>query len=95
HINRMAPDLAPHWPNAERDGTYRVVVDGEPSMRCDLTVGATPDEAPVDGMIATAMRVVNAIPAVCDAKSGLTSSLDLPLTLPRNAFNLPGYVAER
>jgi len=95
HINRMAPDLAPHWPNAERDGTYRVVVDGEPSMRCDLTVGATPDEAPVDGMIATAMRVVNAIPAVCDAKSGLTSSLDLPLTLPRNAFNLPGHVAER
>lgn len=88
HINRMAPDLAPHWPNSDRDGTYRIIVDGEPSMQCDLTLGATPEAAPVDGMIATAMRIINAIPFVCDASPGLTSSLDLPLTLPAGAFDL-------
>jgi hypothetical protein len=85
HVNRMAPDLAPHWPTAERDGTYRIVVEGTPSMQCDFTVG-TAETASHEGMIATAMRIVNAIPAVCDAPPGLVSSLDLPLTLPRAAF---------
>jgi len=85
HVNRMAPDLAPHWPSAVRDGTYRVVVDGDPAMQCDLTIGATPEAASVDGMVATTMRIVNAIPAVCDAPPGLVSSLDLPLTLPLGA----------
>ena len=85
HVNRMAPDLAPDWPTARRDGTYRVVVDGDPSFECDLTVG---DEATASaaGMVATAMRIVNAVPAVCDAPPGLLSSLDLPLTLPYRPF---------
>jgi hypothetical protein len=86
HVNRMAPDLAPDWPTAERDGTYRIIVDGEPSMRCDLVVGATPETASAEGMVATTMRIVNAVPAVCAAPPGLVSSLDLPLTLPRGAF---------
>jgi hypothetical protein len=38
-------------------------------------------------MLATAMRIVNAIPFVVDAPPGLVSSLDLPLTTPRNAFD--------
>ena len=37
-------------------------------------------------MIATAMRVVNAIPYVCDAAPGLVTSAELPPTLPRLAF---------
>jgi hypothetical protein len=81
----MAPDLAPAWPSAARDGTYRVVVDGEPGLGCELTVG-TPKTFSAEGMLATAMRIVNAIPAVCAAPPGLLSSLDLPLTLPRHAF---------
>ena len=86
HVNRMAPDVAPHWPTAEVDGTYRIVVDGDPSMHCDLVIGASPDTASDEGMVATTMRIVNAIPAVCAAAPGLVSSLDLPLTLPRGAF---------
>jgi len=86
HVNRMAPDLAPHWPTAERDGTYRVLVDGDPSLRCDLVIGATPESASAEGMIATTMRLVNAIPAVHAAPPGLVSSLDLPLTLPLGAL---------
>jgi hypothetical protein len=85
HVNRMAPDVAPDWPTAERDGTYRIVVDGEPSFTCELTVG-TPETFSDDGMVATTMRILNAVPAVCDAPPGLVSSLDLPLTLPRHAL---------
>ena len=86
HVNRMARDLAPEWPNAARDGTYRIVVDGEPSLTCELQVGSAEDYSHA-GMIATAMRVVNAIPFVCDAPPGIVTATDLPLTLPRHAFD--------
>jgi hypothetical protein len=85
HVNRMAPDLAPEWPSAARDGTYRIVFDGDPALTCELQVGRAGDFS-AQGMVATAMRVVNAIPWVCAAPPGLVSSCDLPLTLPRHAF---------
>jgi hypothetical protein len=86
HINRLQMDLAPHWPSAPRDGTYRVIIEGEPNLQCELLVGSADDfyEA---GMIATAMRIVNAIPYVHDAAPGLVSSLDLPLTAPLHPFD--------
>jgi len=37
-------------------------------------------------MTATAMRIVNAVPAVVNAPAGLISSLDLPVTVPVAAF---------
>jgi hypothetical protein len=86
HVNRMAPDLAPDWPTAPRDGTYRVAFDGEPSLACELTLGS-PADFSKQGMIATAMRVVNAIPYVCEAPPGLVSSAELPPTLPHGAFS--------
>lgn len=70
HVNRMADDLAPDWPTAERDGTYRIVITGEPSMTCELTLG-DPDTASEHGLVATAMRVVNAMPmVVCSSGPG-------------------------
>ncbi len=85
HVNRMAPDLAPDWPTAERDGTYRITIEGDPSLRCELQVGSATSFS-LDGMLATTMRVVNAIPFVCDAAPGIVTSTTLPLTLPRYAF---------
>jgi hypothetical protein len=85
HVNRMAPDLAPEWPTAARDGTYRILFDGEPGLTCELQLGS-PEDFTAQGMIATAMRVVNAIPYVCEASPGITSSAELPPTLPRFAF---------
>ena len=90
HVNRMAPNLAPEWPTAGRDGTYRIVVDGEPSLTCALELGGADDYAE-HGMMATTMRVVNAIPVVCDAEPGIVTATDLPLTLPRHAFE-PGSI---
>jgi hypothetical protein len=85
HVNRMAPDLAPEWPTARRDGTYRIEIEGNPDLTCELTVGK-PETASDDGMVATTMRLVNAIPYVCEAPAGLATSLDLPLTTPRYAL---------
>ena len=85
HINRMASDLAPHWPQASRDGVYRIEIDGDPQLSCELAVG-TPETVSPQGMVATTMRLVNAIPYVVAAPAGLVSSLDLPLTVPKHAF---------
>lgn len=85
HVNRMAGDIAPHWPQAERDGTYRVQIDGDPDLTCELAVGR-PEDFSAQGMVATTMRVVNAIPYVCAAPPGIVSSANLPLTLPSGAL---------
>ncbi len=78
-------DLAPHWPSAPHYGTYRVIVKGEPNLQCELIVGS-PEDFYERGMVATAMRIVNAIPFVHDAPPGLISSLDLPLTTAFRSF---------
>ena len=91
HVNRIGPEVAPDWPSAERDGTYRILLEGAPSLRCDLVFGqpdgnGPPGDGSAQGMIATAMRVVNAIPAVCRAEPGLVSSMSLPPLLPPAPF---------
>ena len=87
HVNRMAADLAPQWATAP-NGTYRIIIDGEPQINCDLRLGAADTHAAASdaGMEATAMRVVNAIPYVVAAPAGIATSLDLPLTAPRHAL---------
>jgi len=87
HIIRMARDVAPEWPTSEFDATYRVDIEGDPDIHCEMTMGAAEGHgAGHAAMAATAMRVVNAIPFVVDAPPGLLSSLDIPTTLPRNVF---------
>ena len=56
---------------------HRVAIAGSPSLTLDLTLKA--DTLGRGGVLATAMRVVNAIPAVCNAPPGLITSLDLPI----------------
>ncbi len=85
HVNRMAPDLAPDWTVPEVDGTYRILLEGDPDLTCDLRVGR-PGDASAAGVVATTMRVVNAIPFVCAAEPGILTAADLPLTLPVDAF---------
>lgn len=87
HIIRMARDVAPDWLASDFDATYRVDIEGDPDIHCAMNVGAAEGHgAGHAAMSATAMRVVNAIPYVVEAPAGLLSSLDLPNTLPRYAF---------
>ncbi|WP_261863887.1 dihydrodipicolinate reductase, partial [Mycobacterium montefiorense] len=94
HITRLAHDVAPDWPEGIGDLSYRVVISGDPDIDCSLAATLKdPRKAGVGGMtsgagamVATAMRVVNAVPYVVAAEPGLLSSVDLPLTIPRGAF---------
>ena len=77
HVTRIDDALAADWPQGK--GSYRVLVTGNPGMRCDYEFWDERGDHAVGGVVLTATRIVNAIPAVCDAKPGLLSALDLPL----------------
>jgi 2,4-diaminopentanoate dehydrogenase len=90
HVDRMADDLALDWPVSRAggtDGTWRVLIDGEPSFDGEFEVGFQRGENASDqGLLATGMRAVNAIPWVCDAEPGILDALHMPLTSPLGAL---------
>jgi 4-hydroxy-tetrahydrodipicolinate reductase len=84
HVTRLRDDLAPDWPQPTGSGCYRVVIDGSPTLSCELTLSGEDGDHNTGGLLATAMRILNAIPAVCAAPPGLLSALDLPLVTARH-----------
>jgi hypothetical protein len=80
HVTRLRSDLRPDWPQpAQEGGSYRVEVTGEPSYVLDLCLSSRKGDHNYADLVATAARVVNAIPAVVDAAPGIRTTLDLPL----------------
>ena len=80
HVTRLADDFAPDWPQPVGHSGYRVIVSGSPTYTLDLQMMGEDGDHNTAGLVGTAARLVNAIPAVCAAKPGLLSALDLPLT---------------
>jgi hypothetical protein len=66
---RMHRSVAPQWPT----GKHTVTVEGTPRISIALA-----GDWISDGLLATAMHAVNAIPAVCAAAPGISTRLDLP-----------------
>ncbi|HVA04385.1 MAG TPA: hypothetical protein VMU64_11655 [Acidimicrobiales bacterium] len=83
HVTRLADDIGPDWPQPTGQGGYRVVVRGEPNYTVDLQLMGTDGDHNTGGLKATAMRLVNAVPAVIEARPGLLTALDLPLVTGR------------
>ena len=89
HITRLARHVGTDWPIGEKDLSYRIVLEGKPNF--DIWVTPTLDDPAEAGiahmgsgagaMLATAMRVVNAVPYVVDAEPGLLRSLEMPMTI--------------
>jgi 2,4-diaminopentanoate dehydrogenase len=84
HVTRLHDDVAPDWPQSPAHGSYRIVVEGSPSMTCELALTGEDGDHNTGGLVATAMRLLNAVPAVCAAEPGLLSALDLPLVTGRH-----------
>jgi hypothetical protein len=80
HVNRLRGDIGPDWPSLSdgRSG-YRMEISGSPSYTCEVEPIGDHGDHNEAGILGTAMRMVNAIPAVCAAPPGLVSPLDLPL----------------
>jgi 2,4-diaminopentanoate dehydrogenase len=85
HITRTDAESDPDWesPPPGTDGCYRVQIKGEPMMQVDFTHHGEFGDHNVSGMITTAQRIINALPAVVAAKPGLVRAIDLPLVTGR------------
>lgn len=85
HVTRLHDDIAPDWPKPlAGSGCYRVVIEGSPSTTCELLMHGEDGDHNTGNLVATALRILNAIPAVCAAKPGLLSALDMPLITGRH-----------
>jgi 4-hydroxy-tetrahydrodipicolinate reductase len=82
HVNRLRDDIAPHWPRppADRQGVHRCTITGNPSVELECSISSPAGDHVMGGVQAGALRMVNAIPAVCSHAPGLVSTLDLPYT---------------
>ena len=78
HVTRLRDDLAPEWPQPAGQGCYRVIITGEPTYTVDMQLMGRDGDHNTGGLKATAMRLVNAIPAVVEGEPGLLTALDLP-----------------
>jgi 4-hydroxy-tetrahydrodipicolinate reductase len=83
HYTRVDTDAAPQWPHcAGGENGYRILLEGRPRLACEITMA---DEHGGDGgLIANGMRVVNAIPFVCDTAPGILDTLGIPSVVSRN-----------
>ncbi len=78
HVTRLRDDLAPGWPQPAGQGCYRVTLTGEPTYTVDMQLMGRDGDHNTGGLKATAMRLVNAVPAVVEGRPGLLTALDLP-----------------
>jgi 4-hydroxy-tetrahydrodipicolinate reductase len=76
HVTRLRDTDAPEWPQGHG---YRIDIDGEPCVHLELELSSHVGDHNHAGCLATAMHVINAIPAVCEATPGVKTMLDLPV----------------
>jgi hypothetical protein len=77
----MGEDVEPKW---DIDSRYQVVIEGDPPLEVRLMGRPGPDGVrPFLGLPWTGLVGATALPAVCDAKPGVLTHLDLGIVQPR------------
>lgn len=80
HVTWLGPDVKPEWSGAEG---YVIELDGAPTLRCSLLLGAKGEDHTDMGCLATAMHAVHAVPVVRAAGPGVLDLADVPAFLGR------------
>lgn len=88
HIDYLHDDIAPEWGRggAGKGTVYRTLIKGRPNLNCELVLDSE------GGRIATAMRAINAIPFVLEAREGILEPLEVP---PRPSGHVRGLAVSR
>jgi hypothetical protein len=87
HVTRLRGDLRPDWAQpAQRGGSYRVEIIGEPSYAMDVCPTSRNGDHNYAAILAAAGRIVNAIPDVVAAPPGIRTTLDLPLVTGKGLY---------
>ena len=76
HVTRLRDEDRPDWPQGSG---YRIDITGDPNVHLELSVSSPNGDHNHAGCLATAMHVLNAVPAVVAAEPGLVTMLDLPV----------------
>jgi hypothetical protein len=87
HINYVSPDACRHWPLSLGGGhtAYVIEIHGRPELRCEVDLEYLPELEMDSGLVATAMRSINALPwIVNDAPPGVLGPMDVPVFPTRN-----------
>jgi hypothetical protein len=80
HVTRIDDECAPDWPYpAEGRGCHQVIISGDPDLHISVHGEDHHEPGAAGGGNASAANwIVNALPAVCAARSGVVTVLDLP-----------------
>jgi 2,4-diaminopentanoate dehydrogenase len=80
HITRIDDACAPHWPYPPQgSGCHQVIISGDPDLHVSVHAHDHHEPGLAGGGNASAANwVVNALPAVCSARPGVVTVLDLP-----------------
>jgi hypothetical protein len=80
HVTRIDDACAPHWPYPpEGRGCHQVIISGDPDLHVSVHAEDHHEPSVAGGGNASAANwVVNALPAVCSARPGVVTVLDLP-----------------
>lgn len=89
HFTRLRPESAPHWEQGAFGQGYYIQIDGDPGLKLHVACTGPDGDHHSGGILATGTRLVNAIPHVCEARSGLISILDLPTLTGRHLHRAP------
>lgn len=86
HVTRLEDSLAPEWKQGIGSGSYRIEITGSPTLTMDFHITGADGDHNTGGLLASAMRLVHAIPEVVAAPAGLIGTLDLLKVRPRGVF---------
>src|ERR1700754_1644907 len=87
HVTRLRGDLRPDWAQpAKGGGPYRVEIPGEPSYTMDICPTSRNGDHNYAAILAAAGRIVNAIPDVIAAPTGIRTTLDMPLVTGKGLY---------
>ena len=87
HVTRIDDAMAPEWKQGIGSGSYRIDITGDPAITMDFAIHGADGDHNTGGLLASAMRLVHAIPAVVAAPPGLIGTLDLLKVMPLGVFN--------
>ena len=86
HVTRLHDDMAPEWEQGHGSGSYRIEIKGSPTMTMDFHLSGADGDHNTGGLLASAMRIVHAIPQVVAAKPGLLGTADLMMVQGRGVL---------
>ena len=90
HVTRIHPSVAPEWPQpASGAGSHRVVIEAEPRLEITVEAEAEGGNRAAGGNATAAMRLVGAIPWLCEADPDLYDGTQVPLEPGRGRFVAP------